>query len=76
MSKPAERHSPGAGAELPDALTKHLDWLADAVVKGAGQLPPGYNRGNIRSMLCGMARRSLNANGPDLPPDTFINSSA
>lgn len=76
MSKPAKRHSPGAAAELPDALTKHLDWLADAVVKGAGQLPPGYNRGNIRAMLRAMARRSIDANGPDLPPDTFINSSS
>ena len=75
MSKPAKRQSPSAAAELPDALTKHLDWLVDAVVRGAGKLPPGYHRSNIRTMLRAMARRSLDDNGPDLPPHIFINSS-
>jgi hypothetical protein len=76
VSKPAKRHSAGAAAELPEALTKHLDWLVDAVLSGAGKLPPGYHRSNIRTMLRAMAKRSLDDNGPDLPPDTFINSSS
>lgn len=75
MSEPARRSVPSTSAELPEALTKHLDWLVDAVVEGAGKLPPGYHRSNLRTMLRAMARRSLDDNGPALPPDIFINSS-
>jgi hypothetical protein len=77
MSKPANRRSPvHRQTELPEALTQGLDWLVDATLKGAGNLPPGYHRSNIRAMLHAIARRSFDANGPDLPPDTFINSSS
>lgn len=77
MSKPVKRRSPvHRQTELPEALAKGLDWLVDATLKGAGKLPPGYHRSNIKTMLRAMARRSFDAYGPDLPPDTFINSSS
>ena len=76
MSKPQGSHGFTARADLPAAVERSLGWLVEAVLKEAGELPPGYHRSNIRTMLRAMAMRSFNANGPDLPPDTFTNSSS
>lgn len=76
MNKPQGSRGSIARADLPVAVERSIGWLVEAVLKGAGKLPPGYHRSNIRTMLSAMAMRSFNANGPDLPPDTFINSSS
>ncbi|MFT4115967.1 hypothetical protein [Bradyrhizobium sp.] len=73
MSKPAKRMPL---PQLPEPLADHLDWLVDAVLKGAGKLPPGYHRSNIKLIVRSMAKRSISDHGPDLLPDTFINPSS
>jgi hypothetical protein len=76
MGKPVRKRDPRSAAELPEELKNSLDWIVEAVLKGAGKLPRGYNRDTIGTMIRAMAKRSIKANGPDFPPDTFINSSS